>query len=141
MDFELLQKALENGKNDNLKELSLEIINKKKNDILQKLPLDGKTVSKYNKELKNYQYIDDVNILKLGAKIRWIDILDINNVSLKVGGFLCSIDSSSSDDIICRVRLFNNKIITVKANQILMFQQLNKEEIIILKAFKILSKK
>lgn len=140
MDFELLQKALENGKNDNLKELSLEIINKKKNDILQKLPLDGKTVSKYNKELKNYQYIDDVNILKLGAKIRWIDILDINNISLKVGGFLCSIDSSS-DDIICRVRLFNNKIITVKANQILMFQQLNKEEIIILKAFKILSKK
>lgn len=140
MDFELLQKALENGKNDNLKELSLEIINKKKNDILQKLPLDGKTVSKYNKELKNYQYIDDVNILKLGAKIRWINILDINNISLKVGGFLCSIDSSS-DDIICRVRLFNNKIITVKANQILMFQQLNKEEIIILKAFKILSKK
>jgi len=140
MDFELLQKALENGKNDNLKELSLEIINKKKNDILQKLPLDGKTVSKYNKELKNYQYIDDVNILKLGAKIRWIDILDINNISLKVGGFLCSIDSSS-DDIICRVKLFNNKIITVKANQILMFQQLNKEEIIILKAFKILSKK
>lgn len=140
MDFKLLQKALENGKNDNLKELSLEIINKKKNDILQKLPLDGKTVSKYNKELKNYQYIDDVNILKLGAKIRWIDILDINNISLKVGGFLCSIDSSS-DDIICRVKLFNNKIITVKANQILMFQQLNKEEIIILKAFKILSKK
>lgn len=140
MDFELLQKALENGKNDNLKELSLEIINKKKNDILQKLPLDGKTVSKYNKELKNYQYIDDVNILKLGAKIRWIDILDINNISLRVGGFLCSIDSSV-DDINCKVRLFNNKIITVKVNQNLIFQKLNDEEIIILKAFKILSKK
>lgn len=140
MDFELLQKALENGKNDNLKELSLEVINKKKNDILQKLQLDGKTVSKYNKELKNYQYIDDLNILKLGAKIRWIDILDINNISLRVGGFLCSIDSGV-DDINCKVRLFNNKIITVKANQNLIFQKLNNEEIIILKAFKILSKK
>jgi hypothetical protein len=140
MDFELLQKALENGKNDNLKELSLEVINKKNNDILQKLQLDGKTVSKYNKELKNYQYIDDLNILKLGAKIRWIEILDINNISLRVGGFLCSIDSGV-EDINCKVRLFNNKIITVKANQNLIFQKLNNEEIIILKAFKILSKK
>lgn len=140
MDFELLQKALENGKNSNLSELSLEVINKKKNDILQKLKLDGKTVSKYNKELKNYQYIDDINALKLGAKIRWIDILDIDNILLRVGGFLCSIDSGVGD-INCKVRLFNNKIITVKANQNLIFQKLNDEEIIILKAFKILSKK
>tara|TARA_B100001758_G_C18404690_1_gene611251 strand:+ start:149 stop:571 length:423 start_codon:yes stop_codon:yes gene_type:complete len=140
MDFELLQKALENGKNSNLSELSIEVINKKKNDILQKLALDGKKVSKYNKELKNYQYIDDINALKLGAKIRWIDILDIDNISLRVGGFLCSIDTVENY-IICKVRLFNNKIISIKANQNLIFQQLNDEEIIILKAFKILSKK
>ena len=140
MDFELLQKALENGKNSNLSELSLEVINKKKNDIIQKLALDGKKVSKYNKELKNYQYIDDINALKLGAKIRWIDILDIDNISLRVGGFLCSIDTVENY-IICKVRLFNNKIISIKANQNLIFQQLNDEEIIILKAFKILSKK
>ena len=140
MDFELLQKALENGKNSNLSELSLEVINKNKNDILQKLQLDGKTVSKYNKDLKKYQYIDDINILKLGAKIRWIDILDIDNISLRVGGFLCSIDTAENY-IICKVRLFNNKIISIKANQNLIFQQLNDEEIIILKAFKILSKK
>lgn len=140
MDFELLQKALENGKNSNLSELSLEVINKKKNDIIQKLALDGKKVSKYNKELKKYQYIDDINALKLGAKIRWIDILDIDNISLRVGGFLCSIDTAENY-IICKVRLFNNKIISIKANQNLIFQQLNDEEIIILKAFKILSKK
>jgi len=116
------------------------VINKNKNDILQKLQLDGKTVSKYNKDLKKYQYIDDINILKLGAKIRWIDILDIDNISLRVGGFLCSIDTAENY-IICKVRLFNNKIISIKANQNLIFQQLNDEEIIILKAFKILSKK
>ena len=140
MDFELLQKALENGKNSNLQDLSIDIIHKKKNDILQKLRLNGKTLSKYNKELKNYQYIDSVDSFKLGAKVRWIDILDLDNISLKAGGFLCSVESTDND-VICKIRLFNNRVITIRMSQCLLFQLFNQEEIVILKAFKLLTKK
>ena len=140
MNFELLQKALENGKNDNLHDLSIETIHKKKNDILQKLRLNGKILSKYNKDLKNYQYIDNVDGFKLGAKVRWIDILDLENISLRSGGFLCSVENSDND-VICKIRLFNNRIITIKMSQCLLFQLFNQEEIVILKALKLLSKK
>ena len=142
MDIELLEKAIENGKNSNLCDIDIDNINKKKNDILQQLRLNGKIVSNYNKQLKNYQYIDDANMFKLGAKIRWIDILDLNNISLRSGGFLCSVNNDIIDnDILCKVRLFNHKIITIKMSQCLIFQLFNNQELVILKAFKLLSKK
>jgi hypothetical protein len=74
VDKERLNKALENDDNISLLNLTRDKIAKDKNDILQQLQFNGGTLKGLNKKLKQYRYIDELNDIKFGSYIRWINI-------------------------------------------------------------------
>ena len=73
MNYELLEQALNNPNNSNFIDYSYENIYKSKNDILQKLNYDSKTLKHINKKLKNFIYIEDFNNLTPNSFIKWIN--------------------------------------------------------------------
>lgn len=139
MDLDLLEIAIENPKNANLANLDIDSIKSDKNNILQQLKLDREKLKKFNKQLKGYLYVDDINKFKIGSMIRWIDILDLQDINLRRGGLLCDI-KSSNDNILCYVKLFNGRIITINYINCLIFQKFNQQELLILKAFQLVNK-
>lgn len=140
MDLTLLERALDNPNNATLANLDIELVKSNKNNILQQLNLDREKLKKYNKMLKGYLYIDNVSVLKIGSMVRWIDILDLDNIKLRQGGLLCDI-INSNENILFRVKLFNNRIITINYTNCLIFQLFTHQEKIILKAFELVKKK
>ena len=67
VDKEKLNKALENDDNLSLLNLTRDKIAKDKNDILQQLQFNGETLKGFNKKLKQYRYIDELNDIKFGS--------------------------------------------------------------------------
>ena len=74
MDIDLLVSALENEDNLNIVNTNKQSIKNEKNDILQKLNLSKDELKLLHLQLKNYIYIDDINDIKYGHYIRWINI-------------------------------------------------------------------
>lgn len=126
--------------------LSKEIITKEKNDILQRLPLDRETLKSFHKKLKHYRYINNLNDLKVGNYVRWINLEKLlerekngeteNNentvIKLTNGGFICDIVENSSEkpNLLCRNNF--NKLFEVSLNKCIVFQKLNSHENIIM---------
>ena len=98
MNYELLKQALNNPDNSNFINYSFENIHKSKNDILQKLNYDSQTLKLINKKLKHFIYIDDFNNLTPNSFIKWINISDVNNLSLKNGGFFCNFKNTDDPE-------------------------------------------
>jgi len=141
MNYELLKQALNNPDNSNFINYSFENIHKSKNDILQKLNYDSQTLKLINKKLKDFIYIDDFNDLTPNSFIKWINISDVNNLSLKNGGFFCNFKNTDDpEETIAIVKLFNNKYISIYLNKNLIFKKITEQENIILKALNLLNK-
>ena len=71
---ELLEKAINNLKNDSIVKLnSLKISNNKKR-ILSDLDLDKSEINNFLNKLMDYRYIDEISDLETGNYIRWISI-------------------------------------------------------------------
>lgn len=141
MNYELLKQALNNPDNSNFINYSFENINKSKNDILQKLNYDSQTLKLINKKLKHFIYIDDFNDLTPNSFIKWINISDVNNLSLKNGGFFCNFKNTDDpEETIAIIKLFNNKYISIYLNKNLIFKKITEQENIILKALNLLNK-
>ena len=141
MNYELLKQALNNPDNSNFINYFFENIHKSKNDILQKLNYDSQTLKLINKKLKDFIYIDDFNDLTPNSFIKWINISDVNNLSLKNGGFFCNFKNTDDpEETIAIVKLFNNKYISIYLNKNLIFKKITEQENIILKALNLLNK-
>lgn len=140
MNYELLKQALNNHNNYNFLDYSFENIHKSKNDILQKLNYDSQTLKLINKKLKDFIYIDNFDNLTPNSFIKWINISDVNNLSLKNGGFFCNFKNTDDpEETIAIVKLFNNKYISINLNKNLIFKKITEQENIILKSLKILN--
>ena len=139
MDIELLEKALENDDNLNIINTNIQEIKTKKNDILQNLGLKKDNLKQFHQKLKNYRYIDDIKNLKYGASIRWINLKKIDNINLNNSAHLCDIKLLDKG-IALSMKSFNNRFFTLYLNENLLFQKLNDEEVVLLKAIDHLSK-
>lgn len=138
MDIELLKKALENEDNFSIIETNIQEIKNEKNDILQKIGLDKNNLKQFHKKLKNCRYIDNIQDLKFGSLIRWINLKKINDIKITNGANLCDIKINDKG-IALILSGFNKQYFTIYMCENIIFQKINKEEEILLKAIKYIS--
>lgn len=134
-----LLKALDNENNKNIVKLSSEKIVGDKNEIFNQLYISNTEKKKLSDKLKEYIYVDDLDDIKIGSYIRWINIKDPDNIKLTNGGLLCEI--KYLDDgchLLCKNNF--NMIMQINMETNLIFQKLNNQEKIILNVIDYLNK-
>jgi hypothetical protein len=139
MDIELLAKALENDDNLSIINTNIQEIKSKKNDILQQLGLKRDDLKSYHSKLKGYRYIDNIKELRYGSNIRWVNLKKLDNIRITNGAILCDIKIHDRG-ISLILRGYNGRFITIYLNENIIFQKINSEEGVLLKAVEYLSK-
>lgn len=139
MDIDLLQQALENDDNLNIINTNIKEIKQKKNEILQELGLKREDLKSYHKKLNGYMYIDNIKDLKYGRNLRWINLNKIDAIKITNGALLCDIKINDKG-LALVLKGYNHNFITLYLNENIIFQKLNAEEEIILKAVDYLHK-
>ena len=133
LDMNKLTKALDNVNNDNIMNLTTRKLMELNLKILKELMLDNETLINYLRNLKGYKYVDEIGDLKLGAFIKWIRITDPNNLVLNQCGLICDI-KITDDDVIIICKNFMHRHYTFKMNEVLIFQKLSDQEMVIISA-------
>lgn len=137
-DIKCIIKAIENDNNEDVMLTTFTNIKQEKNDILQQLKISGKDLKGYHKKLKEYRFIDDLSSLRDGCYIRWINIMDPDR-KLTYGAIVCSVDEdggyiyTKSSNAFPRIRY-----ITIQFENIIAFQKLTDQELILLKITKLI---
>ena len=139
MDIELLQQALENDTNLNIINTNIQEIKRKKNEVLQELGLKREDLKSYHKKLNGYMYVDNIKDLKYGRTIRWINLNKIDAIKITNGALLCDIKILDKG-LALVLKGYAQNYITLYLNENIIFQKINAEEEIILKAVNYLSK-
>lgn len=139
MNIDLLQQALENDDNLNIINTNIQEIKQKKNEILQELGLKREDLKSYHKKLNGYMYIDNIKDLKYGRNLRWINLNKIDTIKITNGAVLCDIKIHNKG-IALVLKGYSHNYITLYLNENIIFQKLNAEEEIILKAVDYLHK-
>jgi hypothetical protein len=139
MNIQLLQQALENDDNLNIINTNIQDIKNKKNELLQELGLKRDDLKSFHKKLTGYMYIDNISDLKYGRNIRWINLKRLDPIKITNGSVLCDIKIGAKG-IALVLKGFNASFITLYFNENILFQKINDEEKIILKAVEYLEK-
>jgi len=138
-DFkEKLEKAIENENNEDIIHLNKGEIQKRKNDILQKLQIKGEQLKNIHKQLKDYRYVSEFTEIHFGRYIRWVN-LDKREIKLTNGGFLCEI-KINNDNAILVLKNSRNQFMQINMNTCLIFQKLTDQELLILSVLSYLDK-
>jgi hypothetical protein len=105
-------------------------IKKAKLDMLKQLLDDPKEIKEYYKLLKEYRYVDELDELRYGSYIRWINISkEPLSLELLRGGFIADITNKNGVNILCKNR---NKFFTIKMDKSVIFQKnTNQEKLLI----------
>ena len=133
MDVNKLMDALDNENNENIMTLTSKKILEMNYKILKELHLDKLTTLNYLKKLKGYRYIDEINDIKYGSFIRWIPIIDPNNLHINNCGMVCEI-KITDNGVIITCKNFMHRHYTFKMEECLIFQKLTNEEKVIITA-------
>jgi hypothetical protein len=133
LDMNKLTKALDNVNNDNIMNLTTRKLMELNLKILKELMLDNETLISYLRKLKGYKYVDEIGDLKQGAFIKWIRITDPNNLVLNQCGLVCDI-KITDDDVIIICKNFMHRHYTFKMDEVLIFQKLSDQEMVIISA-------
>ena len=139
MNIDLLQQALENDTNLNIINTNIQEIKHKKNEVLQELGLKREDLKSYHKKLNGYMYVDNIKDLKYGRTIRWINLNKIDAIKITNGALLCDIKILDRG-LALVLKGYAQNYITLYLNENIIFQKINAEEEIILKAVNYLSK-
>ena len=139
MNIDLLQQALENDDNLNIINTNIQEIKRKKNEILQELGLKKEDLKSYHKKLNGYMYVDNIKDLKYGRTIRWINLNKIDAIKITNGALLCDIKILDKG-LALVLKGYAQNYITLYLNENIIFQKINAEEEIILKAVNYLNK-
>ena len=101
-------------------------IKKPKLDMLKQLLNNNNEIKEYYKLLKEYRYVDELDELRYGSYIRWIDISkDPVSLTLLRGGFIADITNKNGINILCKNR---NKFFTIKMDRSVIFQKNTSQE-------------
>ena len=131
-DFKYLEKAVDNENNESIIDLTFDIIEDKKKDILDDLGLFKKDINEFLKKLNDYRYVDEMQELQYGAYYRWINLNNPDDLKLTIGGILCEIKVEDNVNIV--FKNFMNKHFQINMEENLLFQKLTEQERIILYA-------
>ena len=138
LNIQELLSALDNEEHSNLLNTSYEKIAKDKNDILQQLQFNSDKLKTYHGKLKDYRYVDELNDLKYGQYIRWINIKNPENLKLTNGGIFLEIKLLDTGTHMM-IKNNMNRIFQIKMDECIVFQKLSDQERIILLALKYLN--
>lgn len=133
INLEVLVKALDNEENESLLELTNEKIKEMNLKIIKELHLDRETTLSYMKKLKGYKYVDEIKDIKYGAFIKWIPISDPTYLPLNIGGIVCEI-KVTDNGIIIVCKNFMHRHYNIKMDEVLIFQKLSNQELVLLSA-------
>jgi predicted transcriptional regulator len=133
MELEEIIKAVENDKNSHILNLTTVKNHKIKINILSELSLTKTEIIYYMKKLKTYRYIDQMDELKQGGFIRWIDIREPNNISLSNVAIFCEFKITDSGVSIVYKNFQGKKQYEFKMEEALIFEKLNYQEEILMK--------
>lgn len=139
MNIEALKEAINNENNSSIIYTNISEIKKIKNDTLQQIGLNRDNLKDFNKKLKNYRYIDNINDLTCGNYIRTINLEKIDKIKLNNSVIICEIDSGENGSLL-KVRTFNNNYFILYFEKNLIFQKITDQETLILKAINYLEK-
>ena len=138
LNIQELLSALDNDEHSNLLNTSYEKIAKDKNDILQQLQFKNDKLKLYHAKLKDYRYVDELNDLKYGQYIRWINIKNPERLTLTNGGIFLEIKLLDTGTHMM-IKNNMNRIFQIKMDECIVFQKLSDQEKIILLAIKYLN--
>lgn len=134
-----LKDIIEDINQKNLTYLTSNKIKELKNTILQKLQLSRNDLIMYHNKLNDYRYIDELDELKIGSYIRWINLNKIDNIYLTNGGIIIDFKFNNNNVIIvCKNNI--NKIFSLKFNSVILFQKLRSDEKILIKIIDYINK-
>ena len=133
LDMNKLTKALDNVNNDSIMNLTTRKLMELNLKILKELMLDNETLISYLRKLKGYKYVDEIGELKTGAFIKWIPITNPNNLQLNQCGLICDI-KITDDNVIIVCKNFMHRYYTFKMDEVLIFQKLSDQEMVIISA-------
>ena len=139
LDITKLETALDNSTNESIMNFTTKKIMELNLQILQELNLDRKTNIEYLKKLKGYKYVDELTDLKHGAFIRWIPITNPEYLPLNQCGMICDINITD-DGVFIVCKNFMHRHYNFKMDDVLVFQKLSSQELIILSALDHLEK-
>ena len=132
MDLEEIIKAAENDNNSHILNLTTLSIHKMKNHILDELQLTKVEKIEIMKKIKKYRYVDQMNELKYGGFIRWINITDPENLFLTKGAIFCDF-KINDNGVMILYKNFYGKTYEFKMEECIIFQKLSYQEEVLLK--------
>uniref|UniRef100_A0A6C0LIX5 Uncharacterized protein n=1 Tax=viral metagenome TaxID=1070528 RepID=A0A6C0LIX5_9ZZZZ len=141
MNAEKLAKALDNDNNEQILTLTLSKIKEMNMSVLKELHLSKADTLELLKKLNGYKYVDELDDLKYGTYIRWVDLKDPNVIQLEKGAIFC--ETRVADwgiSLVCKNFGFRTKYFQFPLDDHLVFQKLTDQENIILAALEHLNK-
>jgi hypothetical protein len=133
MDINEILKAVENDKNSHILNLTTNKNHNIKVNILKELQLTKSELIQFMKKLKNYRYIDQMDELKQGGYIKWIDIRNPENIELTNSVIFCDFKINDGGVSIIYKNFYRNKRYEFKMEEAIIFQKLTEQEEILLK--------
>ena len=141
MDVNKLIKALDDDSNEQLLNFTSKKIVEMNLKIINELQLERKEALELMKKIKGYKYVDELNDLKYGTYLRWIPVIDPDNIHITKGALFC--EYKIKDDgvyLICKNFGYLSKHFQIKLDENLVFQKLTDQELVLLSALDHLSK-
>jgi hypothetical protein len=139
MDIDKLLKALDNEKNESLFNFTTDKLREMNRRILKELRLPEEKYLDFIKKLENYKFVDEINELKEGSYIRWININEEpKKMNLTKGSIVCETKITDKGIIIVCKGFYHNHF-QIKMDECLLFQKLTTQELILLSALDHLS--
>ena len=133
MDINKIINAIDNDNHESIMNLTSKKIFEMNFKILKELHLEKQVTLEYLKKIKGYRYVDEIKDIKCGAYIRWIPIIDPENIPLTYSGIICDI-KITDNGILIACKNFMHRHYTFKMDECLIFQKLNNQELVILSA-------
>ena len=120
-DFEMLQAALDNDKNESISNLTYSQIKRDKNDILQSMQFKSDELKTLHARLSDYRYIENGEDACVGSYVRWISLKAPDNLVLTNGAHVCGI---SGAQIRCKTTHGNRcRFFILNADENILFQK------------------
>jgi hypothetical protein len=134
-----ISKALDNKKNELFLNLTTKKINMMNKEILSKLYLSKQECRDILSKLNGYRYVDNIDDIREGVFIRWINILKLQNMSsnanitlLERGATVSQLKESDEGIMIVCKNVFGRSSFTIKMEECLIFQKITDQEKLIL---------
>jgi hypothetical protein len=139
MDVNKLLTALDNEKNEKIMNYSTKKIKQMNFDILKELHLSKEQTHLILDKLLDYVYVDELNDLREGTYLRWIDLKDPGRLELSRGGIFCETKITDSGiQLVCKNHF--GRHFQIKMDEHLLFRKLMGQESVLIQALDILEK-